>query len=273
MKPDNPLAGHTVLVTGGAHRVGGAISLRLGSLGARVLVHYHQSALEARKLVAELEAGGACYAADLSQPDGPHALMEACDEAGERPTAIVHAAASFLGRSLLDTSVSEWDAVMALNLRSTFLLAQLLAQRLARSGSEGDLVVIGDAAGIELFDGYFAHSVAKAALIPLVKALAKALAPAIRVNGVIPGPVLPPSHTSEAELARIQEQTLLKRIGDPSDVAHAVEFLLTCDYATGSWVHVTGGSELWRGKGRNSQRGGHATSTISVTAVGEDSDK
>src|SRR5579859_4910665 len=113
MKQDNPLAGHTVLVTGGAHRVGGAISLHLGSLGARVLVHYHRSDHEARKLVAELEGGGASYAADLSQPDGPRALLGACDAAGERPTSIVHAAASFLGRPFMETSVSEWDAVMA----------------------------------------------------------------------------------------------------------------------------------------------------------------
>jgi NAD(P)-dependent dehydrogenase (short-subunit alcohol dehydrogenase family) len=246
MKQQSPLTGRTVLVTGGAHRVGGSISLHLGSLGARVLVHYHRSAHEARKLVAELEAGGAPYSADLSQADGPRLLLEACEAAGDPPDAIVHAAASFLGRSLLETSVGEWDAVMALNLRSTFLLAQQFTEQRGRLGKEGDLIVIGDSAGLEIFEGYFAHSVAKAALIPMVKALAKALAPQIRVNGVIPGPVLPPASTSPAELARMEERTLLKRIGDPSDVAQAVEFLLTCDFATGSWVKVTGGSELWR---------------------------
>jgi pteridine reductase len=93
-----------------------------------------------------------------------------------------------------------------------------------------------------------AHSVAKAALIPLVKALAKALAPRYRVNGVIPGPVLAPLGTPSEELERMRQQTLLKRLGDPADVAQAVEFLLRCDFATGSWVEVTGGSQLWRGQ-------------------------
>ena len=93
-----------------------------------------------------------------------------------------------------------------------------------------------------------AHSVAKAALIPLVKALAKALAPRYRVNGVMPGPVLARPGTSPAELERMRQQTLLKRLGDPGDVVRAVEFLLRCDFATGSWVEVTGGSQLWRGQ-------------------------
>jgi pteridine reductase len=248
MKPQTPLAGRTVLVTGGAHRVGGAISRHLGTLGARVLVHYNRSALEARALVAGLESGGAVYQADLAQTDGARALLEACDAGGERPDGVVHAAASFLGRSFLETSVSEWDAVMALNLRSTFLLAQEFALRVQRWRTAGDLVVISDSAALELFEGYFAHSVAKAALLPMVRALAKALAPNIRVNGVIPGPVLAPAGTSTTEIIRMEQRTLLKRLGDPTDVAQAVEFLLTCDFATGSWVHVTGGAELWRGR-------------------------
>ena len=77
--------------------------------------------------------------------------------------------------------------------------------------------------------------------------LAKALAPSFRVNGVVPGPVLPPDDMPETELAAILERTLLKRLGDPRHVAQAVEFLLVCDYATGSMVEVTGGSQLWRG--------------------------
>jgi pteridine reductase len=246
MSPHAPLTGRSVLVTGGAHRVGGAISRHLAARGARVVVHYHRSEAEARALVAALPAGGACFAADLSRPEGPGDLLAAAAAAGERLDALVHTAASFLARPLLETSIEDWDRVMALNLRSTFLLAQEIGRRWSSGG--GDLVVIGDAGGVELWTGYFAHTVAKAALIPMVKALAKALAPRIRVNGVMPGPVLPPAGTSEEELARIRERTLLKRLGDPLHVAQAVEFLLICDYATGSWVEVTGGSQLWRGR-------------------------
>ena len=241
-----PLAGRTILVTGGAHRVGGAISRHLGLCGARVLVHYSRSAREAAALVAELPAGGAAFAADLGDPGAPRQLFDDCAAVGELPDAVVHAAASFLHRPLLETTAADWDGVMALNLRAFFLLAQELARRRGEDG--GDLVAIGDTAGVELWSGYVAHSVAKAALIPLVQALAKALAPRFRVNGVMPGPVLPPDDLPAEEIERIRRRTLLRRLGSPSHVAQAVEFLLRCDFATGSWVEVTGGSQLWRGQ-------------------------
>jgi pteridine reductase len=240
-----PLAGRSVLVTGGAHRVGGAISRHLGGRGARILVHYHRQDALAAELAARLPAGGAAFGADLSDPDGPRRLLDACAAAGEAPDAVVHSAASFLKRPLLATSAADWDGVQALNLRAFFLLAQELARRRGELG--GDLVAIGDAAAVELWSGYLAHAVAKAALIPLVEALAKALAPHYRVNGVMPGPVLPPAGTPPEELERMRQRTLLKRLGRPGDVARAVEFLLRCDFATGSWIEVTGGSPLWRG--------------------------
>ncbi|MEA2692580.1 MAG: hypothetical protein QOJ16_1967 [Acidobacteriota bacterium] len=246
MDPKSSLAGRTVLVTGGAHRVGAAISRRLGEKGARVLVHYHRSEAEARELVLSLPAGGACFTADLGQPDGPRSLLAACGAAGESPDAVVHSAASFLNRRFLETTAEEWDHTFGLNLRALFLLAQEFVR--LRGSQGGDVVAICDSGGLELWTGYLAHSVAKAAVIPLVKALAKAMAPAYRVNGVIPGPVLPPADTGPEELAAIRERTLLKRLGSPDHVAQAVEFLLTCDYATGSLVEVTGGAQLWRGK-------------------------
>jgi pteridine reductase len=226
--------------------VGGAISRHLGARGARVLVHYRSHGELAAELVAGLPGGGAAFGGDLSDPAGPRLLLDACAAAGEDPDAVVHAAASFLKRPLLSTSAADWDDVQALNLRAFFLLAQELARRRGEHG--GDLVAIGDAAAIELWSGYLAHSVAKAALVPLVKALAKALAPHYRVNGVMPGPVLPPAGTPPEELERLRERTLLKRLGHPGDVALAVEFLLRCDFATGSWIEVTGGSQLWRGQ-------------------------
>jgi pteridine reductase len=208
-------------------------------------VHYHRSETEAQDLVRGLPAGGACFTADLGEPDGPQSLLAACVAAGESPDSIVHSAASFLKRSFAETTVEEWDQTFALNVRSLFLLAQELVK--LRGVQGGNLVAICDSGALELWTGYLAHSVAKAAVIPLVKALAKALAPAFRVNGVIPGPVLPPAETSEEQLAVIREKTLLKRLGSPEHVAQAVEFLLTCDYATGSLVEVTGGAQLWRG--------------------------
>ena len=225
--------------------MGAAISRRLGSRGARILVHYHASEDAARQLIETLPSGGSCLQADLSRPEGPAQLFATCDAAGESPDTLVHSAASFLRRTFSETTPEEWDTTFALNARAFFFLAQELVRRRQEQG--GDLVAICDSAALELWSGYLAHSVSKAAVIPLVKALARSLAPRFRVNGVIPGPVLPPSATSAEGLAHIAEQTLLKRLGNPDHVAQAVEFLLTCDYATGSLVEVTGGSQLWRG--------------------------
>ena len=226
--------------------MGAAISRRLAEKGARILVHYHQSSAAAEDLVRGLPAGGASFAADLGQPDGPRSLLAACVAAGESPDSIVHSAASFLKRSFLETTAEEWDETFALNVRALFLLAQELVR--LRGPQGGDLVAICDSGALELWTAYLAHSVSKASVIPLVKALAKALAPGFRVNGVIPGPVLPPAGMSEEQLAVIREKTLLKRLGSPDYVAQAVEFLLTCDYATGSMIEVTGGAQLWRGQ-------------------------
>jgi len=185
--------------------------------------------------------------ADLSSTTGAEALLEEATRIseGRSPDIVVHAAASFLRRPFLETTAEDWDAVHALNTRAFFLLARGLAAR--RAGKGGDLIAIADAAALELWPGYLAHSVSKAALLALVRALAKALAPDFRVNAVVPGPVLLPDGTPPEEADAIRSRTLLGRLGSPSHVAQAVRFLLECDYTTGAAIEVTGGSNLWRG--------------------------
>ncbi len=232
-----------VLVTGGAHRVGAAIARRLAAGGARIAIHFHGSEEPARRLAEELP-GARCFQADLSRANAPQALLGDCAAAGMSPDAIVHAAASFLNRPLASTTSDDWDAVMALNLRAFFLLAR--DYEALRGEAGGQMVAIADSGARELWPGYLAHCVSKAALLDLVQALAKAMAPRFRVNAVVPGPVLPPDGTDAEEAKRLAARTLLGRIGKPDDVARAVEFLLDSDYATGAIVDVTGGAHLWR---------------------------
>ena len=270
--PSASLAGRTVLVTGGAHRVGEAICRELAARGARVIVHHHASGEPARALAAELPHGALALAADLAAADGPSQLLAACAAAGALPDAIVHSAASFVRRPVADTSAADWDAVFALNLRAFFLLARDFASRHgvggearrpgggggeaageAASGAEAAaadrcLVAISDSGALELWTGYAAHCVSKAALLPLVQLLAKALAPAVRVNAVIPGPVLPEPGTTPERRDAMERRTLLGRIGEPSDVARAAAFLLENRFTTGTLLEVTGGAHLWRGK-------------------------
>ncbi|HKI85667.1 MAG TPA: SDR family oxidoreductase [Thermoanaerobaculia bacterium] len=240
-----PLKEETILVTGGSRRVGAVIARRLAGLGARIAVHYREGREEAEELVGELPFGGTAVGADLAEGEGPAELIAACAEAGAPPTGLVHSAASFVRHRPQDVTVGEWDEIFALNLRAFFFLAQEIVAR--SSSGAGSLVAISDSAALELPVAYLPHSVAKAALMPLVRALAKAFAPRYRVNGVIPGPVLVPEGTSEEEKERFAERTLLKRLGKPEDVADAVAFLMTAPYATGTFIEVTGGSPLWRG--------------------------
>jgi pteridine reductase len=258
-----PLAGRTVLVTGGAHRVGGAVSRHLGELGARVVVAYHGSREAAEELAAGLPAGGLALPADLADPSAPESLLAACAGAGELPDAVVHAAASFLQRRALETTAEDWDRVFALNVRAFLLLAQAFSRRhgvreaagsgLAAAAAVGgqrpqdlSLVAISDSGALELWTDYAVHCVSKAALLPLVQVLAKSLGPAVRVNAVLPGPVLPPPDFPPERMAAVREHTLLKRGGEPGDVATAVAFLLTNRYTTGTLLEVTGGAHLWR---------------------------
>jgi len=241
------LQGRLALVTGGARRVGAAIVRELDAAGAEVIIHARRSASEARALASELERPGGVVLADLEKPEGAERLLDgACESSGGRHAdLVVHAAASFRRGALLETSVAEWDRVQALNLRSCFLIAQGMARR--RGAEGGDLIAIADAAALELWPGYLAHSVAKAGLLALVRALAKAMAPRFRVNAVVPGPVLLPEGMSEEEREAIRARTLLGRLGEPEHVARAVRFLAECDFATGAALEVTGGSHLWRG--------------------------
>ncbi len=206
----------------------------------------HRGAAEA--LAAALPAGGVAVTADLRAPDAGVRLYGALGPLGAEVDGLVHAAASFHRGGLCELAAGEWDEIHALNLRAFALLAERMLA--ARGSRGGDLVAIGDAAGLELWPSYLAHSVAKAGLLALVRTLAKGMAPAFRVNAVVPGPVLPPDGTTAEQAATYARRTLLQRIGRPEDVAEAVAYLLGARFVTGAVLPVTGGSELWRGQPR-----------------------
>jgi len=231
-------------VTGGAHRLGAAIARELAARGGRVVIHCHRSIEEARRLSAGLPAGarGGVIRADLGRPQAPARLFAQLDRRGIALDAVVHSAASFVRQPLAALDAGTWDRIFALNLRAFAFLAQELGRRNSRRG--GDLVAIADAAALELWPNYLAHSVAKAALLALTRTLAKAMAPAIRVNAVVPGAILPPPGTPALQLERFRRRTLVGKLGTPAEIARGVAFLLESDFATGSVLQLTGGSEL-----------------------------
>ncbi len=250
------LQGKVALVTGGAVRVGRAVAMGLAAAGAHLAVHYHRSADAARETVAgarQLGVEAAAFPADLSDPEEAAGLARAVEAHLGRADIIVHGASPFLRAGLADTTPEIWRQVMGVLVDGFFILARELTPGMVRRG-EGGIVVILDRGTFDPWPAFLAHSVGKSALWALARNLAVELAPAVRVNGVVPGPVLPPPGYSEEDRARIAQGTLLGRWGAPQDVVDAVLFLLRADYITGEVLFVDGG-ERWAHRRPSENRG------------------
>ncbi|MGB9774979.1 MAG: SDR family NAD(P)-dependent oxidoreductase [Anaerolineae bacterium] len=240
------LSGKVALVTGGAVRVGRAIALGLATAGTHLVVHYHHSADAARETVAEARRRGVeaiALQADLAHSEEARALTRAAEAHFGRVDIIVHGASPFVQASLSETTPAIWRQVLGVLVDGFFILAREMTPGMLARG-EGGIVVILDRGTFDPWPDFLAHSVGKSALWALARNLAVELAPHVRVNGVVPGPVLPPPDYPEEDRARIAQGTLLGRWGDPQDVVEAVLFLLRSDYITGEVLFVDGG-ERW----------------------------
>jgi pteridine reductase len=241
------LAGRAALVTGAGRRLGRAIAVALGARGMRVAVHYNGSAAGAEETAAQIERAGGraeCLTADLTRPDAPGELVEAAAKTLGGLDVLINSAAVMVRTPLGDVTPADWDAMFALNLRAPFFAAQAAAPHLARRG--GAIVNIADLAAFETWPAYIPHGITKAGLVQMTRALARALAPRVRVNAVAPGAVLLPEAWPEAAADRLADTTPLGRLGSPDDVTRAIIFLLESDYVTGETILVDGGRHVRR---------------------------
>ncbi len=242
------LEGKVALVTGAARRVGRTIALAFAAKGVRVAVHYRTAASEARRVADAVKslsgADAEVFRADLADPRSPEKLADAVARRFGRIDILVNSASIYEKTPFALATPDDWDRHMALNARAPFFLAQACAPWLRRSG-EGIVINVADWAGRRPYADYAPYCASKAALLCVNAALAKALAPEIRVNAVLPGPVLPPERMSEAEKRKISEATLLKRLGTPEAVARACLYLAhAADYTTGAELTVDGGRSI-----------------------------
>lgn len=239
------LHGRAVLVTGAGRRLGRAIAVDLARAGCDIAVHYHASRAGAEETVREIRAVGRraeLVAADLRDATAARALVDrAVDVLGGRGLHVLVNSAGVMVRQPVETVTPEsWDETFDLNLRAYFFVAQGAIPHLRRV--RGKIVNLADVAGFEPWPAYLPHSVSKAGVVMLTRALARALAPDITVNAVAPGPVLLPEAWDETTRAHFAETTPLKRLGSPEDVVSAVRFLLEGgDFITGTTVVVDGG--------------------------------
>lgn len=240
-------AGRTALVTGGARRVGKAIALALAGRGADIVIHYNSGAAEAEATAAEVRALGvraALVQRDLADVDAAMALPRHAHDAFGRLDIVVNSAAMMLRTPIGDVSPGVWDTMFALNLRAPFFIAQAAAPLLREHG--GVIVNIADLAAYETWPAYVPHAVSKAGIVQMTRGLARALAPAIRVNAVAPGAVLLPDEWDTASSEHLAGTTPLKRLGSAADVAQAVVYLCEASYVTGEVIIVDGGRHIRR---------------------------
>lgn len=239
------LDGRIALVTGAGRRVGQAIALALGARGMKVAVHYNGSASGADETVQQLASEGAtgrAFHADLSSPDGPKLLVDEVSASFGGLDVLVNSAAIMERTPFAEVTPAQWDAVMAINLRAPFFVAQAAAPHLRKA--RGAIVNIADLAAFETWPAYVPHGISKAGVVHMTRSLARVLAPEVRVNGVAPGTVLLPEDWDTAADERLRQTTPLARTGTPEDVSATVIFLLESEYITGETVIVDGGRHV-----------------------------
>jgi pteridine reductase len=240
------LNGKVALVTGGAVRVGRAISLALAGAGADIVLNYNRSAEAAQGTAAEIQALGRQawpVQADVGQVPQVEGLVRAAVEHFGRLDVLVNSASLWRRTPMGTVDEASWDLIHSVALKGAFFGSQAAAPHLAAHG-EGLIVNLVDVSVFKPFPNLIAHSVAKAGLLTMTYALAMELAPAVRVNAIAPGPILPPPDYTAEQNAMTARRTLLQRWGSPADVARAVLYLAEADYVTGIVLPVDGGERL-----------------------------
>jgi pteridine reductase len=247
-QPDaQPLAGQTVLITGGARRLGAAMAQALHAVGANVVIHHRTSTDDAAALLRTLNsrrAGSAtAVQADLLATAQLPDLVAATLRDFGRLDILINNASTFYATPVGEITPEKFDDLIGTNFRAPLFLAQAAAAELRRR--RGLILNMVDIHGMKPLKRYPTYSSAKAALIMLTKSLARELAPEVRVNGIAPGPVMWPADVDVAMQAEIIDKTLLKRVGEPQDIGKAALYFATlAPFVTGQVLAVDGGRSL-----------------------------
>ncbi len=244
----------SVLITGGARRIGRALARGFAGRGFGVAIHYRRSRREAQALARAIaEAGGraCCLSADLAEAGAAAALVEAAAKQLGPLTCLVNNASLFVRDSLADLDEESWRAHLDVNCRAPILLAQAFARQLPERRA-GVVINLLDQKVQRLTPHFFSYTISKSALWAATQVMAQALAPRIRVNGIGPGPVLPHAHQSREAFQRLVQSLPLGRAARPEEIWRAAAFILDTPSMTGQMIALDGGQHLGaaRGSGR-----------------------
>ncbi len=240
------------LVTGaGRRRVGWHVAEALARRGYSIAVHYRTSVTESEKTVAHLRGLGAIafgVAADLTDEQHVRTLVNATLNRFGRLDVLVTCAAIWQRHPLEQITAADVRAHFEINTLGTFLCAQSAGLAMVKQPEGGCIVTMGDWADARPYLDYASYFPSKGAIPALTRSLAVELGtrnPRVRVNCVLPGPVLLPPELSPRERAQIINATLLKREGSPVNVAQAVLAFIDNDYVTGACLPVDGGRTIY----------------------------
>jgi pteridine reductase len=239
------------LVTGsGKRRVGNVVVAAIAGRGFRIALHYNRSAGEAAETVERLRSQGcqaAAFAADVSQPDQVERLFDQVLQRFGRLDVLVTAAAVWHRKPLEETTAEDVRRQWEVNTLGTFLCCRRAGLIMAAQPEGGVIVTIGDWATRRPYHDYAAYFVSKGAIPTITRSLAVELArrnPKVRVNCILPGPVMLPEDLDEHEVRGAVAGTLVKRPGRPENVAQAVLFFIDNDFVTGVCLPVDGGRSI-----------------------------
>jgi pteridine reductase len=247
---NEPLISKVALITGAARRIGAEIARTLHAAGMNIVLHYNASEKEAMALSQHLnekrERSAVLVQGDLSVPGTEKNIIRAATHAWKRLDVLVNNASRFYRTPIGKVTDQAWDDLLTSNLKAPFFLAQAAASSLMIH--KGVIINVGDIHAVTPLRDYSVYCISKSGLLMMTKALAKELAPLIRVNGIAPGSIIWPegeNMLSEAEKQKIIERTPLLHSGLAQDIAKAVLFFIhDADYITGQVLNVDGGRTL-----------------------------
>jgi pteridine reductase len=245
-----PATGRVALVTGGGRRVGAVLVRAVAARGYSVAIHCHGSLAPARELAAELEAAGIpalAVTANLRDEGPVRALVHRVADHFGRIDAVITSAAIWQPAPLEEVTADDLRRHFDVNCVGTFVVAQEAGAVMVRQESGGAIVTVGDWAVARPYPDYAAYFPSKGAIPALTRSLAVEFArrnPRVRVNCVLPGPVMLPPDLEPAEREAAIAGTLVKREGTPEHVAHAALFFLENDFVTGTCLPVDGGRTI-----------------------------
>lgn len=235
-----------IIITGAATRVGREVALTLAGRGANIAFTYYAADEPWQQTQSEIEALGVkCLVEQLEVRDSTQvkAFVQKTFTYFGQINILINNASIWLKSPFLQITEADWELAMDVNLKGPFLCSQAVAPVMLKQNS-GVIINITDLSAFQVWSGYAHHAASKAGLVALTKSLAVELAPAVRVNAIAPGTVMLPPNAPPEKVQWAVENSLLKRVGSPQDVAQLAVFLIENDFNTGAVYFTDGGRSL-----------------------------